>query len=144
MSAAGTAAAQASIRSGGLHRYGRLARRGLVATVAAMLATTLTGAFARALGVDFEVAGGEAIPVAGIGVVTGLFSVVGIAIAAALLRWSPRPPEHFVRTAVSLTLFSLVPPFLAGANAATTATLVGLHVVAAAVMIPVLARSLRA
>ena len=45
-------------------------------------------------------------------------------------------------TAVSLTAVSLVPPFLSGANAATTAALVGLHFVAAMVMIPALTRSL--
>ena len=45
-------------------------------------------------------------------------------------------------TAVSLTAVSLVPPFLSGANAATTAALVGLHLVAATVMIPALTRGL--
>jgi hypothetical protein len=48
-----------------------------------------------------------------------------------------------VWTAVSLTAISLVPPFLSGADTGTTATLLGLHLVAAAVMIPTLARSLR-
>jgi hypothetical protein len=75
--------------------------------------------------------------------VTGLFSVVGIVIAAALLRWSARPAERFVLTAVSLTAISLVPPFLSEANTATTTALLGLHLVAATVMIPTLARSLR-
>jgi hypothetical protein len=44
---------------------------------------------------------------------------------------------------VSLTVISLVPPLLSGANTATTAALLGLHLVAATVMIPTLARSLR-
>jgi hypothetical protein len=44
---------------------------------------------------------------------------------------------------VSLTAISLVPPLLSGANTATTAALLGLHLVAATVMIPTLARSLR-
>ena len=76
--------------------------------------------------------------------VTGFFSLVGVVIAAALLRWSARPAERFVWTAVSLTAISLVPPLLSGASTATIATLLGLHLVAAAVMIPTLARSLRA
>ena len=115
-----------------------------MATLAAMVATTLAAAFAQAVGVDFEVSdGGETIPLSGIAVVTGFFSVVGIVIAAGLLRWSARPAERFVWTAVSLTAISLVPPFLAGADAATTVTLVGLHLIAATVMIPTLARSLR-
>ena len=46
-------------------------------------------------------------------------------------------------TAVSLTAISLVLPLLSGANPATTAALLGLHLVAATVMIPTLARSLR-
>ena len=121
-----------------------LAVTGFIATLAAMVATTLAGALAWAVGVDFEVSdGGETIPLSGIAVVTGFFSVVGIVIAVALLRWSARPAERFVWTAVSLTAISLVPPLLSGANAATTTALMGLHLVAATVMIPTLARSLR-
>ena len=79
----------------------------------------------------------------GFAVVTGFFSVVGIVIAAALLRWSARPAERFVQTAVTLTAISLVPPLLSGAATATISALIGLHLVAATVMIPTLARSLR-
>ena len=64
-------------------------------------------------------------------------------LALALLRWSARPATRFVWTTVSMTAISLVTPFLAGANAATTTHLVGLHLVAAALMIPTLASSLR-
>jgi len=110
-----------------------------------MLATTLAAALAQAVGVDVEVPdGGETIPLSGFAVVTGFFSVVGTVIAGAFLRWSARPAERFVWTAVSLTVISLVPPFLSAADTATTAALVGLHLVAATVMIPTLARSLRA
>ncbi|MGH8828107.1 MAG: DUF6069 family protein [Jiangellaceae bacterium] len=106
--------------------------------------TTLAAALAQAAGVDFEVPdGGETIPLSGFAVVTGFFSVVGIVIAVALLRWSARPAERFVWTAVSLTAISLVPPLLSGANTATTTALLGLHLVSATVMIPTLARSLR-
>jgi len=76
-------------------------------------------------------------------VVTGFFSVVGIVIAVALLRWSARPAQRFVWTAVSLTAISLVPPLLSGADTATRAALLGLHLIPATVMIPTLARSLR-
>jgi hypothetical protein len=109
-----------------------------------MVATTLAAALAQAVGVDFEVPdGGETIPLPGFAVVTGFFSAVGIVIAAALLRWTARPAELFVRTAVSLTAISLVPPLLSGANTATTTALLALHLVPATVMIPTLARSLR-
>ncbi len=126
------------------HRFRGLAGAGLAATLAAMVATTLAAALARAAGVDFEVPeGGETIPLSGIAVVTGFFSVVGIVIAGVLLRWSARPTERFVQTTVTLTAISLVPPLLSGADAATTSALMGLHLVAATVMIPTLARSLR-
>ena len=121
----------------------RLVVTGLIATLAAMAATTLAAAVAKAVGVDFEIPdGGEAIPLAGFTVVTGFFSVVGLVIAVALRCWSARPAQRFVWTAVSLTAISFVPPFLSGANAATTTTLLGLHLIAATVMIPTLARTL--
>ena len=127
--------------SGGLRG---LAITGLLATLVAMVATAVVAAFARAVGVDFAVSNSdETIPVSGIAVVTGFFSIVGVVLAAALLRWSARPAEWFVRTAVTLAAISLVPPVLLGADAATATALVGLHVTAATVMIPTLARTLR-
>ena len=144
MNDTGVAACPASGQTSHTHRLPGLAGTGFIATLAAMVATTLAAALAEAVGVDFEVPdGGETIPLAGFAVVTGFFSVVGIVIAVALLRWSARPAERFVWTAVSLTAISLVPPLLSGANTATTTALLGLHLVAATVMIPALARSLR-
>ncbi|GAA0712467.1 hypothetical protein Drose_13620 [Dactylosporangium roseum] len=140
----GGGAGPASGRTSRTHRLRGLAGTGFIATLAAMVATTLAAALARAVGVDFEIPdGGETIPLPGFAVVTGFFSVVGIVIAVALLRWSARPAERFVWTAVSLTAISLIPPLLSGASTATTTALLGLHLVPAAVMIPVLARNLR-
>jgi small-conductance mechanosensitive channel len=48
-----------------------------------------------------------------------------------------------VRTAITLAAISLVAPLLSGANTATITALLGLHLVAATVMIPTLARNLR-
>src|SRR6187431_1365621 len=125
-------AGPASSRTSHTHRLRGLAGTGFIATLAAMVATTLAAALAQAVGVDFEVPdGGETIPLAGFAVVTGFFSVVGIVMAAAFLRCSVRPAERFVWTAVSLLAISLVPPLLSGANATTTTALVGLHLVAA-------------
>jgi hypothetical protein len=132
------------VASGQTRRLRGLAGTGFIATLAAMAATTLAAALAQAVGVDFEIPdGGETIPLPGFAVVTGFFSVVGIVIAAALLRWGARPARRFVQTAVALTVVSLVPPLIAGANTATSTALIGLHLVAATVMIPTLARSLR-
>lgn len=120
----------------------RLARAGLLATLVAVVATALVAAVARAAGVDLVVDGGE-LPVSGIAFVTGVFSLVGVVLAAALLRWTGRPADLFVRIAVGLTALSLVPPLLWAEGAATTVTLIVLHLVAAAVMVPALSRSLR-
>ena len=144
MNDTGVVAGRASAQTSHPHRLRRLVGTGFVATVAAMGATTLAAALAQAGGVDFEVPDrGETIPLAGFAVVTGFFSVVGIVLAAAFLRWSVRPAERFVQTAVALTAISLVPPLVSEADAATTTALLGLHLVAAAVMIPALARGLR-
>ncbi|WP_329438695.1 DUF6069 family protein [Streptomyces canus] len=144
MDDSGVGASPASGRTSHTHRLRGLAGTGFLATLAAMLATTLAAALAQAVGVDFELPdGGEAIPLSGFAVVTGFFSAVGVVIAGAFLCRSPRPAERFMWTAVSLTAISLVPPLLSGANTATTTALLGLHLVPAAVMIPTLTRSLR-
>ena len=144
MNVNGVEASTTSSQTSPTHRLRGVARSGFIATLAAMAATTLAAALAQAVGVDFEIPdGGETIPLPGFAVVTGFFSVIGIVMAAALLRWSARPAVRFVWTAVSLTAISLVAPLLSGANTATITALLGLHLVAAAVMIPTLARSLR-
>lgn len=144
MNDSGVGASPAPGRTSHTHRLRGLAGTGFLATLAAMLATTLAAALAQAVGVDFELPdGGEAIPLSGFAVVTGFFSVVGVVIAGAFRCRSARPAERFMWTAVSLTAISLVPPLLSGANTATTTALLGLHLVPAAVMIPTLTRSLR-
>jgi hypothetical protein len=141
----GVVAGPASGPTSHTRRWRAFVGTGVIATLAAMVATTLAAGLAQAVGVDFEVPdGGEAIPLPGFAVVTGFFSVVGVVIAASLLRWSAQPADRFVRTALTLTAISLVPPVLSGADTATIAALIGLHLVAATVMIPTLAHSLRA
>lgn len=138
--AAGPAPDQASHA----HRLRGLAVTGFIATLAAMVTTTLAAALAQAVGVDFEIPDdGQTIPLPGFAVVTGFFSAVGTVIAVALLRFSARPAQRFAQTAVVLTATSLVPPLLSGANTATVTALLAQHLVAAAVMIPTLTRSLR-
>jgi Family of unknown function (DUF6069) len=141
--APGVVAGPAMCQASHTHRRRGLAVTGLIATVAAMVATTLAAALVQSVGVGFEIPdGGETVPLSGFAVVTGFFSVVGIVMAAVLRRWIARPAVRFVQAAVALTAISLVPPLLAEADTTTTAALVGLHLVAAAVMIPTLSRSL--
>ncbi|SCG42015.1 DUF6069 family protein [Micromonospora humi] len=133
-------AGTASNRTG---RFRRLAGTGLLATLVAVVVTTLAAALARAAGVDFAIPdGGETIPLSGFAVLTGVFSLVGVVIAAALLRWSAHPARRFLWTSVTLTAISLVPPFLVGAAPTTALTLLALHLIPAAVMIPTLTRAL--
>ncbi|MEV6418055.1 DUF6069 family protein [Kribbella sp. NPDC051718] len=140
---AGVVASAVSGRGSYVQRVRGLVGRGFVGVLVAMVATTGVAALVGAAGVEFEVpAGGERIPLGGFAVVTGFFSVVGVGIAAAFLRWSARPAKRFVWTAVSLTAVSLVPPLLAGATSSATGALVALHLVAATVMIPTLVRGL--
>ena len=120
-----------------------IVRTGLLASLVAVVATTAAAGLATALGVELEVPeDGETIPLSGIAFVTGVFSLAGVVIAAALARWASRPRRHFVRTTLVLTALSLVPPWVVGAAATTSVTLVVLHLVAAAVVIPSLARVL--
>jgi hypothetical protein len=127
-----------------MSRGSRLAVTGLGAAVAAAALNAVVAALARAAGVDLEVSGGEAIPVSGIAFVTVVLSALGLLIAAALSRWSDSPVQWWLRTTVALTAVSLAPPFLAAADAATAVTLVVLHLLAAAVVVPAVARTLRA
>ena len=78
MNDSGVGSGLASGQTNHTHRLRGLAGTGLIATLAAMVTTTLAAALAQAVGVDFEVPdGGETIPLPGFTVVTGLFSVVG-------------------------------------------------------------------
>lgn len=122
---------------------GRTLATGLIAAAAAAGATAAGAALARSAGVALEV-DGEAIPVSGVAVVTAACSLLGVLLAVALQRWSTRPARRFVVTTLSLTTVSLVPPVLVETGADTAATLVGLHLLAAAVVIPPLARALPA
>ncbi len=116
---------------------------GLTAAVVAGLAVTVVAALAGAAGVDFELPdGGEAVPLAGFAVVTFGFSLVGLVLAGALRRWARRPSSTFIRVTVALTALSLVPPWFQEATVATSGALVVLHLVAAAIVIPALARRL--
>jgi hypothetical protein len=130
-------------RTGLAPRFRGVLVTGVLVALGAAVAATLGAALARAAGVDLVVQGDEAVPVAGIGVVTGVCSLAGVVLAVALLRWSARPAEWFVRATVALTAISLVPPVLWGSAAATAATLVALHLLAAVVVVPALARRLR-
>ncbi len=117
-------------------------RPGMTAGVVAAAATVAVAGAAQVLGVSLETAPGEAIPVLGFGQLTLVFTVVGVLIARTLRRRAQQPRSTFVTTTVVLTALSLVPDAVLSADAATKATLMLTHLVAAAIVIPVLAARL--
>jgi hypothetical protein len=74
-----------------------------------------------------------------------LFStLMGSVVAVALARWAGHPARAFRRVAIVLTVVSLAAPLAAShTTEATRLILAGGHLVAAAVVIPVILRTLR-
>jgi uncharacterized membrane protein YuzA (DUF378 family) len=121
---------------------------GAVAGVAASVATEIYGLIARAAGIPMS-AGSIGAPSAG-PITVGMFAMGtlictfwGTVIAVLLNRFARRPARTFLWTAVGLTAVSFVAPVLAAHTAVSTKImlLVG-HLVAAAVVIPLVTRRL--
>ena len=117
-------------------------KHGVAAAVVASVATTVLAAVASAAGVSFGNGTDAGIPIAGFAELTLVFSLLGVGIAAVMARKARRPRATLVRTAVALTALSYVPDLTFGFDAASTATLITLHTVAAAIVVPTLARRL--
>jgi hypothetical protein len=115
------------------------ARSGVIAAVA----TTVIAAVALAADVPLAVSG-EQIPVPGFAQMTLLGAALGVVLAKALVRWTARPARNFVAATVSLTAASIVPDLTVDASTASRLVLIATHVVAAAIVIPALARRLPA
>ena len=117
-------------------------KHGLASAVVASVATTVLAAIASGAGVSFADSSGASIPIAGFAQLTLVFSLVGVGIAAVMARKVRRPRTTFVRTAVALTVLSFVPDLTFGFGAGSAATLIALHTIAAAIVVPTLARRL--
>lgn len=113
---------------------------GVVAGLVAAAATSTTAAIARASGAGLAV-DDQAIPVGGFAMLTLIGAVIGIAIAA-ICRRAGHPRAVFVRVTVALTGLSIVPDLVADATWATRLILAATHVIAAAIVVPALARRL--
>jgi hypothetical protein len=114
-------------------------KHGVAAALVASLATTVLAAAASAAGVSFADRAGASIPMASFAQLTLVFSLVGVGVAAVMARKAVRPRLTFVRTAIALTALSFVPDLSVGFDAASAATLITLHTVAAAIVVPALA-----
>jgi uncharacterized protein DUF6069 len=120
---------------------GSLIGQGVAAAVVASTATMAVAAAGHAAGISLDMAG-QPIPVSGFGTLTVIFSLVGVALAAVLSRTARRSRHIFLRATVVLSVLSLVPDALADSASSTKALLMFTHLVAAAIVIPVLARRL--
>jgi len=119
----------------------RLWRTGALAGAGASLATFAVAGLARALHVSLRV-GGKAIPVAGFPQLTFVAAIVGTLLAVVLSHRAAQPRRSFVITTVALMVLSIVPDAIVNAQATTKGTLALTHVIAAAIVIPVLASRL--
>jgi hypothetical protein len=116
---------------------------GLVSGVVASVATTLVVVAARAADIALDV-DGEDILLLGFAQLTMIGAVIGTVLALALSKWARRPRRTFVVTTVTLTVLSLVPDVLIEASTGSKLVLMLTHVVAAAIIVPALAKHVRA
>ena len=116
---------------------------GVAATAVASVATAAVAAAGHAAGISLDV-GGAPIPITGFASMTALFSLVGLVLAAVLGRFARRPRRAFVRTTVALTVLSFGPDLISDAAPGTKGLLMLTHLVAAAIVIPAVARRLSA
>jgi hypothetical protein len=119
-----------------------LPRATFVVGLVAAVVTTAAAAVADLAGVSFEIEG-EMIPIYGFAQLTLIGAVIGGVLVAALNRWSGSPRARFVQTTVVLTIVSCVPSVAMPDDIATQIALVVLHLLAAAIIVPVLARHAR-
>ena len=115
-----------------------LLRTTVTVGVVAAVGTTAVAAALRAAGVPFEVDG--AIPLMGFAQMTLLGAFIGGIIVAVLNRRSAVPRQRFLQVTGLLTALSCVPSVTLPPDAATKIALVATHLVAAAIIVPVLAR----
>src|SRR5262245_29718433 len=116
---------------------------GLVSGAVAAVATTVVAAVARSADVPLAI-DGEEIPLFGFAQLTMMCTVLGIVLAVSFNKWARRPQRTFVVTTVALTTVSLVPDVVADATTGSKLVLMLTHLVAAAIVVPTLAKRLPA
>ena len=114
-------------------------RTTVVVGLMAAATTTAAAAALHAAGVSFSI-GGEMIPLAAFAQITFVATLVGGVLLAILNRRSSEPRRRFLEATITLTALSCVPSVVWPDDAATKVALVALHLLAAAIVIPLLAR----
>jgi len=120
-----------------------LRRATLLVGLGAAAVVTAFAAVAHEAGVGLTTGGTESIPVLGFAQMTFVGAVLGGLIVAVLNRHSTQPRARFVLIASVLTALSCIPSVAMPPDAATKITLVVAHLLAAAIIVPVLARHAR-
>lgn len=121
---------------------GRFARAGFIAGFCAAVVNLVVVAIAHGLDVSFEVPRGEAIPLIAFPQMTLFAAIVGVGLAAVLVRRARRPRSVFLTVTVALSALSLLPPVLVHTDTATRLVLEFTHLVAALIVIPAIASRL--
>ena len=116
-------------------------RTAATAGVIAAVATTAIGGIAKAADVPLVV-GDMDVQIPAFAIFTLIGAALGGLLATQLHKRTTRPRRTFLVTTVALTAVSFAPDLAAEATTATKLTLVGAHIVAAAIIIPALARRL--
>jgi hypothetical protein len=119
-----------------------LLRTTIVVGIAAAGIVTVVAALLHAVGVSFEI-DGEMIPLLGFAQLTFVGAVIGGVFLAVVNRRSAAPARRFAQIAVALTALSCVPSVAMPDDVATKLALVALHVLAAAIIVPLLLRHAR-
>ena len=120
-------------------RTGSLRRATVVSGLGAAAVTTAAAGALHAAGVSFEIEG-EVIPLLGFAQMTFLGAVIGGVLLAVLNRRSRAAAHRFLQATVVLTAASCLPSVAWPDDAATKVALVALHVLAAVIIVPALAR----
>jgi Family of unknown function (DUF6069) len=137
-------------RTGARAPYGRLLLVNLGVTVVGGAATEAWAGIVRGMGVDLRIgdpfgdpSSAMELPVGACATSIVMCMVLGAALSA-LLNWKARRPAYtYVVVASLLTFVSLGAPLVsAGASGATKLTLIVAHLIAAALIVPLVARCL--
>ena len=130
------------------HSARRVIGVGALSGIAAAIAATVVAVVAKAADVSMKAAPrsaevGKDIPMSGFALSTLMCVAIGIVLALAFRRWVKRPASTFTVTTLVLTALSFFGPVTTGHTTMATQLVLALtHVVAAAIVIPVMARTL--
>jgi hypothetical protein len=116
-------------------------RSGVASGLVAAVTTVAVVAVARAADVAVAIQD-EQIPLLGFAQLTFVGALLGVGIAKLVRRRSTTPRRTFARLTVALTALSIVPDVIADASLGTKLVLAFTHVVAAAIIVPVIASRL--